>query len=582
MLPALDAMVDSRGRWCFAQGLPHVRHGWKRRSTRNRELVGSLPKGDTSMPRSTTIGCLFALSLGLSACTGIVGGPSGSTQAGSSTSSATGGPPGSDPGGQGAGNNPALVVGHTPIRRLTSGELQNSLVDLLNVPAAVVAGLDADIPGPSGFSNDGSALSIGSIQLDQIMGVIDAALTSAFAAPGSPYLKCTGAQDSTCARTQLETFAARAYRRPLQPTEADDLMTVYTANQDAGFQTALSLAMTRVLLSPSFLYLTSFSGAPEKKGVRLSDPEFTSRLSYFLWSSVPDQRLLDLAANGTLRTPDVLRAEIQRMLSDPKSDRFVDDLFGQWLGFPQILDAQQVIRVGITDQLRTEFYEETRSFLRSIIADNKSPMTLLTANYTYLNADLATRYGVPGVTGTQFQRVSLAATPRVGLLSHGSILSVLSNPADSRPVARGHYILEQILCAPPPPPPANVNTMLPSSSPDGAVLTGRERLAQHRSAPSCAACHSAMDPLGLSEENFDQLGMYRATYAGGQPIDASGTLMGQSFSDFSGMAQILTKTPEVRNCIANKVLTYALNRVLTDGESGLPDQVAATAVQDTS
>jgi hypothetical protein len=199
-------------------------------------------------------------------------------------------------------------------------------------------------------------------------------------------------------------------------------------------------------------------------------------------------------------------------------------------------------------------------------------MTLLTANYTYLNADLATRYGVPGVTGTQFQRVSLAGTPRVGLLSQGSILSVLANPADSRPVARGHYILEKILCTPPPPPPANVNTMLPSSS-DGSVLSARERLAQHRSAPSCAACHNAMDPLGLSEESFDQLGMYRTTYPGGQVIDASGSLMGQSFSDFSGMAQILTKAPEVRNCIANKVLSYALNRVLSDGESALPAQV---------
>ena len=531
---------------------------------------------------------ICATSLVVSAMVSCVGTIGDSTPPSGPGGPSAGAPPGSGPGGQAAGNNPAgapnqtaLVVGHTAIRRLTSGELQNSLVDLLNVPAAVVAALDADIPGPSGFSNDGSALSIGSIRMGQIMGVVDAALTSAFAAPGSPYLKCPGAQDSTCARTQLETFAARAYRHPLQPTEANALMTVYFANQDAGFQTALSLAMTRVLLSPSFLYLTSFSGAPEQKGVRLSDPEFTSRLSYFLWSSVPDQRLLDLAANGTLRTPALLRAELQRMLGDPKSDRFVTNLFGQWLGFPQILDTQQVIRVGITDQLRVEFYEETRSFLRSIMADNKSLMTLLTANYTYLNADLATRYGVPGVTGTQFQRVSLAATPRVGLLSHGSILSVLSNPADSRPVARGHYILAQVLCAPPPPPPAVVNTMLPSS-PDGGILTGRDRLALHRSSPTCAGCHGAMDSLGLSEENFDQLGMYRTTYATGQQVDASGTMMGQSFSDFSGMAQILVRTPEVRSCIANKMLTYALNRVLTAGEAVLPVQLAATAVQDTS
>jgi hypothetical protein len=316
--------------------------------------------------------------------------------------------------------------------------------------------------------------------------------------------------------------------------------------------------------------------------VRLSDPEHASRLAYFLWSSVPDQRLLDLAANATLRTPDVLRAELQRMLSDPKSDRFVTDLFGQWLGFPRILDTQEVIRTGITDQLRAEYNEETRSFLRSIIADNKSPMTLLTADYTYVNADLAARYGVPGVTGTQFQRVSLTGTHRMGLLSQGSILSVLSNPADSRPVARGHYILEQMLCAPPPPPPANVNTMLPSTAADGTTLTARERLAQHASAPTCAACHTDMDAVGLSEETFDQLGMYRTTYAAGQQIDATGTLKGQSFSDFGGMAQILTKAPEARNCIANKVLSYALGRVLTDGESGLPVQIAETAVQDTS
>lgn len=498
------------------------------------------------MPRSTSIGWVFALSLGLGACTGFVGGSSSGGPPGS-------GPPGSVAGGPGAGSDPAgtpnqtaVVVGHTPIRRLTTGELQNSLVDLLNVPAAAVAGLDADIPGPSGFTNDGSALSIGSIQTAQIMGVIDAALTSALGAAGSPYLKCPGARDATCARTQLETFAARAYRRPVQPAEANDLMTVYTANEDAGFQTALSLAMTRVLLSPSFLYLTSFSGGSEQKGMRLSDPELSSRLSYFLWSSVPDQRLFDLAANGTLRTPDVLRGELQRMLSDPKSDRFVTDLFGQWLRFPQIRDVQQVIRDGLTDQLRTEFYQETQSFLRSLIADDKSPMALLS------------------------------------VVSHRSILSVLSNPADSRPVARGHYILERIVCAPPPPPPADVNTMLPTTSADGSVLTARERLTQHRSNPSCAGCHSLMDPIGLSEENFDQLGTYRTTYASGQPIDASGTLMGQTFSDFNGMLQILSKAPEVRSCIANKVLSYALSRVLSDGESALPAQLAATAVQDTS
>jgi hypothetical protein len=251
------------------------------------------------------------------------------------------------------------------------------------------------------------------------------------------------------------------------------------------------------------------------------------------------------------------------------------------LGFPQILDTQTVIRVGITDQLRTEFYEETRSFLRSILDDDKSLMTLLTANYTYLNADLATHYGVPGVTGTQFQRASLAATQRVGFLSHASILSVQSNPADSRPVARGHYILEQVLCAPPPPPPGNINRTLPTAS-DGGVLTVRERLALHRSSNTCAACHDLMDPLGLSEENFDQLGMYRGAYTTGQSIDASGTLMGQSFSDFGGMTQILMQAPQVRSCIANKMLTYALNRVLTAGETPLPAQVAASAVQDTS
>jgi hypothetical protein len=473
-------------------------------------------------------------------------------------------------------------VGNSMIRRLNRSELQNALVDLLGVNQNFVAGMDADSPGPSGFTNDAKGLTIGYVQLGKMMTAIETAVNAALAVPNSALLKCTNnLQDATCARSQLQAFARKAYRHTPTAAEMNTLMGVYTANQADGFSKALGLALQTALLSPNFMHVTAFSGPASANGIALSQQEFATRLALFLWNSVPDTRLLDLADQGTLQQAATLKSEITRMLADAKAQRFIDNIFKEWLHYDKVADATVILRTGITAQLRTDMTGETSTFLRSLFAEDKSLMTMVTADYSYLNANMASHYGIAGVSGTNFQKISLGNTGRKGILSQASMMTVLANQGESRPVARGHFLLDQILCSPPPPPPPNVDTGALNNV-DKTNLTVRELMALHASNPTCASCHSAMDPLGLSFENFNQLGQYRTNYNNGRPVDATGTVFQKSFNNFSEMSTILAQQSKVRSCLASKVLTYAINRLANNDENCVANKVAAVAVQDSS
>jgi hypothetical protein len=282
-----------------------------------------------------------------------------------------------------------------------------------------------------------------------------------------------------------------------------------------------------VLLAPDFLFRLEFSPPTAKPGraYLVSDFELASRLSFFLWSSIPDDALLDAASAGTLRDQATLEREVRRMLADPRANTLIDNFAEQWLGLRSLaeLEPDATAYPAFDSSLRMGFEQETRLFLRSVMRGNRSILDLLGADYTFLNERLARNYGIPGIIGPGFRRVSLAGNPRRGgLLGQGSILMATSHSGKTSPVLRGVWILDNLLNAPPPPPPANVPA-LDESPVDGKKLTTREQVERHRADAGCASCHARMDPLGFALENFDVIGRWRAEDDGG-PIDASDTL----------------------------------------------------------
>ena len=302
---------------------------------------------------------------------------------------------------------------------------------------------------------------------------------------------------------------------------------------------------------------------------RISDVELASRLSFFLWSSIPDQPLLDAAVRGTLKNPAVLQQQVRRMLADPRSDALVSNFAGQWLYLRNVPHAQKdgAAFPEFEASLRTAFQRETELFFGSILRDeHASVLELLTADYTFLNQQLAQYYGIPNVFGHNFRRVSLAGTVRGGgLLSHGSILMATSYPTRTSPVIRGKWILTNLLGVPPPDPPANVNIPALQESVNGqrvAVTTSvRERLEQHRSNPACASCHKIMDPIGLALENFDAVGRWRTTDQGA-PLDTSAVLFdGTPVDGPKALRAALLKHPDsIVRTVTEKLMTYALGR----------------------
>jgi hypothetical protein len=371
-----------------------------------------------------------------------------------------------------------------------------------------------------------------------------------------------------CARTILSTLARRAYRRPVNATDVDPLMALYQEGRAAGgFDAGIEHALRRLLVSPEFLFRVERDpeGVAPGAAYAVSDLELASRLSFFLWSSIPDEELLDVAAAGRLSEPAVLSAEVRRLLADPRADAFVRNFAGQWL-FLRNLEAVvpvQSIFPDFDDALRQSLRRETELFFEAVVREDRSALDLLRADYTFVNERLAEHYGIPNIKGSHFRRVTLGPEiPRRGLLGHGSILTVTSYPDRTSPVVRGKWILENLLGTPPPPPLPNVPA-LQATNAEGEVLPMRQRLERHRSNPVCASCHAMMDPLGFSLENFDAIGRWRTLGESSAPIDASGMSPdGTRFEGPDGLRAALLQSDRFVATLTEKMMVYALGRGL--------------------
>jgi hypothetical protein len=372
-----------------------------------------------------------------------------------------------------------------------------------------------------------------------------------------------------CARTILSTIARRAYRRPLAKGEIEPLMAFFEAGRREGsFDTGIQLALQRILTTPKFVFRIEQDPAVAAPGeaYRIADLELASRLSFFLWSSIPDDELLTLASQGRLKNPKVLEQQVRRMLADSRSRALVANFAGQWL---QVRNLRSMAPNSnefpdFDDNLRQAFQRETEMFFESIMRDDRNVVDLLTADYTFLNERLAIHYGIPGVRGDQFRRVTLTDDVRKGLLGKGSILLVTSHADRTSPVVRGKWILENLLGTPPPPPP-QVVPPLKENEEGVKPLTTRAKMEEHRANPVCASCHKVMDPIGFTLENFDAVGAWRARDAG-EPIDASGQFVdGSTVDGVVTLRHVLLKRPDVFvRTMTQKMLTYALGRGVED------------------
>ena len=374
------------------------------------------------------------------------------------------------------------------------------------------------------------------------------------------------AGETPCAREIIATLARRAYRRPVSAADIDALLAFYEEGRSGGdFETGVERAVRALLVSPDFLFrvVSDPPGTAPGAPYRLSDVELASRISFFLWSSIPDDELLDVAVEGRLREPGVLEQQVRRMLADPRSEALARNFAGQWLRLRNISGAlpSDVFFPDFGESLRQDFVRETELFFDSVMREDRSVTALLTADYTYLNERLARHYGVRGVYGSDFRRVTLTDANRRGLLGQGSILTVTSYADRTSPVGRGKWVLENVLGTPPPPPPPNVPELEPVEE-SGRVLAMRERMEQHRANPVCASCHRLMDPLGLALENFDAVGRWRAHMPGGIAIDASGSMPdGTPFQGPADLRGLLVRNPEqFVTVVTEKLLTYALGR----------------------
>lgn len=387
-----------------------------------------------------------------------------------------------------------------------------------------------------------------------------------------PHTPAAGADRNsqlTAVRANLTPLLPQAFRRPVAAEDVERYVGIANLVLDdkASFERAMQVAVQAVLVSPRFLFRVEQDPPAEGPiAVRdLDDFELATRISYFLWSSQPDAELSAAASAGTLKDPAVLEQQIRRMLQDPRSDALVENFAGQWLQLRNLqtisMDTKQFPE--FNPELRVAMRRETELLFTAIIREDRSVLELLTADFTYLNEPLAKLYGIEGISGNEFQRVSLTGSPRGGLLGQASILTVTSNPTRTSPVKRGKWILENLLAAPPPPPPPNVPSLEAQKEETKKTASLRERLELHRSNPACAACHRLMDPLGFGLENFDAIGKWRDKDHD-SPVDPRGELPdGRTFSGPVELRQVLIeRKSEFRRCVATKLLTYALGRGL--------------------
>ncbi|MCY4030006.1 MAG: DUF1592 domain-containing protein, partial [Acidobacteria bacterium] len=411
------------------------------------------------------------------------------------------------------------------------------------------------------------------------MSLDDAAPDAAARGPAAP------GDAAACARSILSRLGRQAYRRPLETPEIDRLLAFYEeGSRDGGFESGIELALRFLLASPQFIFRLETEPDELAAGAvyPVSDLDLASRLSFFLWSSIPDEELLAVAERGELGAPDELRRQVRRMLADPRASALVENFAGQWLYLRNLANTHPDPPTfpDFDDNLRRALQRETELFFGSVMTEDRSILELLTADYTFLNERLARHYGIPGIYGDRFRRVAVTEDARRGILGHGSLLTVTSYATRTSPVLRGKWILENLLGSPPPPPPPDVPDLEDAGSAEG--LSIRARLEQHRANPACAACHARMDPYGFGLENFDAIGRWRSSGPRGEPIDASDVLPdGTAFSGPSELREAILRRPDsFVETFTRKLLTYAAGRGMEYSDAPAVRRIVRAAAED--
>jgi hypothetical protein len=531
------------------------------------------------MNRTTTSLAVLGAVLGLVGCTAeVASGPNS--------------PAASVPGGSGAGGSSTtvpdpqpegLVIGTHVIHRLTRTEYANTIRDLLGTSLMSLESLPPDTGG-EGFSKTSLSQASSTNTLQAYEAASNEVIETVFKDPAlkGQLVTCDLATGTACVRSTLEAFLPKAWRRPVEAAEVDRLLVLADTEAQAGgsAEEQLKLTLRAALTSVKFLYLLEKDPNPaDTTPHKLSDYELASRLSYFLWSSMPDTDLMSLAAQGKLQDDTVLAQQVTRMLADPIKGAAMTNVFAaEWVHLQVIPEKQpdRTLFPMVDDALKQSMIQQTTTFFQDLLTSGAPVSNLVASDYTFVDAGLASLYGLPAPQGPGFVKTSLTGTTRIGgILGQSSILMQFASQVRSSAVKRGAWVLESVLCAPAPPPPPDVaaasaaQEMDPEFQAKVAQQTWRERLAEHREPSSCAVCHNMIDPIGLALENYDAVGQYR-TMDVGKVIDASGELVpgdtSTAFTDAFGMTALLAKDDRVASCIAQKLLTFALTRSPTTSE----------------
>jgi len=455
--------------------------------------------------------------------------------------------------------------GPSPIRRLTRFEYDNTIRDLLGDDSHPSAAFPPDETA-EGFDNNAAVLGVTDLLAEQYLDASEAIAGRAVAsADVMGRIAPCATTDDACARSFIQGFGRRAWRRPLTDAEVDRLALVFADAAPDGFPAAAQAVIEVLLQSPQFLYRVEFGvPADDRPGwIKLTPWETASRLSYLMWGSMPDDALLDRADAGGLASADDVASEARRMLADPRARPVVANFHRQWLELDKLTDLEKdkTIYPDWQDDLPALMETEVNQLVDAIIWDGDGKVsTLLTAPFTFVNGRLASFYGIAGPTGQAFQRVELDPYQRAGFLTQGAFLATHAKPNQTSPVHRGKFVRQQLLCTVPPPPPANLQIQPPSLNPR---LTTRERFAQHSEDPFCAGCHKLMDPIGLGFESFDGIGRFRTTEQG-MPIDDSGELIATdvdgTFTGAAALGQRLAASADVQACVVTQWFRFGYGR----------------------
>ncbi len=456
--------------------------------------------------------------------------------------------------------------GRTLIRRLSRAEYNNTVRDLLGVDTHPAELFPPDDGGGGGFDNNAATLYMQPLFMEKLLDVTESVLAAAAPERLFPVKPRKGMNARATAKANLTELARRAFRRPSSAVDVDRFLSAYDAALRRGEadQLALKSAAKAILMSPRFLFRIEQEPAKAAEPYRIDDFDLASRLSYFIWASMPDEKLFRVAGENKLHEPEVLEQQMRRMLADPKARDFADSFASQWLHTKELYVSVEPYPQRFpeyTAKLRDAFYAESIDFFYALIRDNLPLTDCLNCNYTFANETLAKFYGISDVTGEEMRRVNLHDPNRGGVLGMGGVLCLGGNPRRTSPVNRGKWVLEEILgsTAPPPPPSVDKGAVGNDKVKDG--LTFRQRMEQHRQDSQCAGCHARMDPLGFGLENFDAIGAWR-TEISGVPIDASGQLVtGETFNGPLELKQLLMKRKdEFLQNLTERMLAYALGR----------------------